>query len=55
MDFTPLISTIAGGELPEVKVTIETRSIINLCVGVVITGVILILVWTITKNLSKNE
>lgn len=49
---SPLIKNLSDGELPEVKVNIETQSIINMCVGVVITGVILILVWKIVKNIQ---
>ena len=46
-----LIKNLESGELPEVKVIIENRSIINMCIAVVITGVVLILVWKIIKNI----
>lgn len=46
-----LVNNLANGELPEVKVNIENRSIINLCIGVALTGVVLILVWKIIKNI----
>lgn len=47
---SPLINNLTNGTLPEVKVNIETQSIINLCIGVVLSGVIIVLVWTIVKN-----
>ncbi len=46
-----LVKNLADGTLPEVKVNLEKQAIINLCVGIVITGVILILVWKIVKNI----
>lgn len=46
-----LVKNLADGELPEVKVNIENKSIINMCIGVSIVGVILILVYKIVKNI----
>lgn len=48
---SPLLKNLEGGTLPEVKIKIETQSIINLCTGVTIMGIILILVWKIVKNI----
>jgi hypothetical protein len=47
---SPLLKNLEGGELPEVKVKIEDESIVHLCIAITITGIVLILVWRIVKN-----
>jgi hypothetical protein len=46
-----LVKNALGGKMPDVAVTVETQSIINMAVSVVIVGTVLILVWKIVKNI----
>lgn len=47
------VKNLEKGQLPEVPVEIETKSIINLSLALLLVGLIIILANSIVKNLSK--
>jgi len=48
---TLIKNLVDGGKLPEVGVSIETKSIIELCIAVTVTGIILVLAYKLIKKI----